>query len=107
MVDGVDVDVVDVQMQTTVGLIQDGANELQLRHGALRRVAAGGRVGGHILHADAPFQDVLHPADSIRHVMHGLLGVGDGHEVIELTAIPAIGQMFGVNTDPMGIQKTL
>src|SRR5690606_20525483 len=76
VVDGVDVDVVDVQQQVAVGLRQYRIDEIDLRH---RLVGRG--VVADVLDGDAPAQRVLDLTDAAGDMAHRLLGEGDGHQV--------------------------
>ena len=74
------IDVVDVEQDEAVRLLGHGAEKLPLAH--LRGVIA--QITRHVLEEDAPAEKLLHRPDTPGDVPHRLLGVGQGHEVVEV-----------------------
>src|SRR3990172_5070004 len=100
MVDAVDIDIIDIEMQITIRFFENGIDEFDFRH-----LLSGCCIVGNILNRHAPPDDVLCTPDAICNIVHGIFSKRDGHEVIEMTIICAITQVFAVTTDVMGIQK--
>ena len=78
------------------------SRELDLRHLLPRRA-----VVGDVLQGDAPLQDLLYLTDAFGDMPHGLLGEGDGQEVVEMTVVGAVAQMLGVGADAVVVQEGL
>ena len=97
MVDRVDIDIVDVQQKTAVGLAEHGIEKIDFLHFTARRR---GVIGG-VFHGDFLLQNVLYPADAFGHIMHGILGERDGQQVIEVAVIGAVAQVLAVMFDTM------
>ena len=102
VVAAVDEYVVNVQMQAAVGFFEHGIEKLEFAE-ITRRCG----VGGHVFHTDAAFEYLLHAANPLCDVVHGLLGEGYWHEVVELAMVAAIRQVFGVGACTMPVEKHL
>jgi hypothetical protein len=102
VVDAVDVDVVDVQQQAAVGALQHRQQEFEFAHPCARR-----GVVRDVLHRDRPLQDVLHAADARGDIFDRLGGEGNRHQVVQMAVVGTVGEMLGVITDAMGIEKAL
>ena len=100
MIHAIDEDVVDIQVQATIGFAQYRIEEGQLVH-----LAGWHGIGRHIFHADTSFQHVLHMANALGDIVHRLAGKGDWHQVIELPLVTAVRQVFGVGSHLVAVEK--
>ena len=66
MIDGVDVNIVHIQMNTAVGLACNGVKELNLVHLGKWRM----QVVGRVFYSNTAAQPVLHFADTPRGMLH-------------------------------------
>src|SRR5687767_1200477 len=82
MVHGADVDVVDVEEQSAVGSLGDGAQELPLLY---RRVRVS-EIAGDIFEQDLAAEPFLHGQDALYDVVERLLGVWQGQQVMRVVA---------------------
>ena len=89
MIDGVDVNIVHVQMNAAVGFTGNGVEELDLVHLGKRRM----QVVGRVFYGDTAAQSVLHFADTPRGMPHHFFGEGQRQQVVKMTAVMAIAQM--------------
>ena len=97
VIEGADIDVVDVEQEPAIGARRDLAHELPFGHLRL----AEGDVARHVLERQPAAEEVLHLADALDHVVERLLGVGDGQKVVQVHAVHAgPAQMIG---DPFGV----
>ena len=100
-IDAVDVDVVDIEQQAAVGFGEHRIDELELRQLLGRR-----GVVGDVFDDELPLQQILNLSDSAGHVMHGILGEGHGHEVVEVTLVVAAeAQVLRVAAHVMGVEE--
>src|SRR3990172_6592494 len=102
VIDAVHEDVVDVDEEVAVGLFEDGPDEVDLGHLLTWRAIVGG-----VFYRDASLKDCLYATDAIRHVMHRLLGEGDGHQVVDMPVVGAVAQVVAVTTNLVDIEKLL
>lgn len=100
MIDAVDVDIVDIQKETTICLLQNRPNEISLIHGLTRCRVVGDIFDGHFL-----TQNILSHTNAMGDMLDSLLRKRDRHEVIKMTLIAAIAQVFTVSKDPMILDK--
>ena len=106
MVEGADIDVVDVEQKPATGASRQLADEFPLGHLRLGE----GDVGRHILDGETPAEEILHVIDAIDDVVERLLGVGHGQEVVQVHPMDAgpaemIGDPFGLNALGEGLQS--
>lgn len=100
MVDGIDEEIVDVQQQVAIGLFQHRIDEVGFRHRLV-----GGRVVGDVLHRDAPTQRILRLADARGDMVHGFLGEGDRHQVVQMSVVGAVAQVLAVQDDVVLVEE--
>ena len=92
VVEGADIDVVDVEQEPAIGAPCHLAHELPLGHLGL----AEGDVARHVLERQPASEKVLNLADAVDDVVQRLLGVGDGQEVVQVHPVHAgPAQMIG------------
>ena len=91
MIDGVDVDIVHIEMNAAVGLACNGIEELDFVHFGKR----GMQVVGGVFYGDAAAQSVLHFADTPRGMPHHFFSEGQRQQVVEMAAVVAVAQMVG------------
>ena len=102
VIDGVDVDVVDVEQKLAVGLFQHSQQEITLRH----RLAGRGVVGD-VLDRDPPLQDFLRSSYAAGHMHDSLIAKRYRHQIVEMPLIAAIAEVFAVVANVMGVEKAL
>ncbi len=90
VVDAVNVDVVDIQVQQTIGFIDDMIDEVYFRHVRIGLC----QVIRNILQRHALAQDVLHSHHAFRHVVSSGFSEWYGHQIIQLSTVSAVRQMF-------------
>ena len=95
MVEGIDVDVVHVEVDVAVGFPCDGVEEFHFAHFSQRAV---GVIGG-VFHRNPHFQYFLHAADTRGGVAHGFPGKRQRQKVVYKTVVAAIAQVLGKKAD--------
>ena len=93
MIDGVDVNIVHVQMNAAVGFTGNSVEELNLIHFGKR----GMQVVGGVFHSNAAAQPVLHFADTARGMLHHFFSERQRQQIVKMTAVVAVAQMVGEN----------
>ena len=98
MIEGADIDIVDVEQKPAPGASRKLVDEFPLGHLGLGE----GDVGRHILDGETPAEEILHVVDAVDHVVQRLLGVGDGQEIVQVHPMDAgpaevIGDPFRLN----------
>ncbi len=78
VIDGADVDIVNVQQNAAVGFVGDCGKKDPFRHRRNRI----GQVAGNIFHQDAPPESVLYLADSSGNVPHRFFSVGKRQKIV-------------------------
>ena len=100
MVDAVYIYIVDVQQQVTISFGQYVIDELRFRH-----LLAGRSVIGHVFNSQAPPGNLLDAPDSSGRITDCLFGKRDRHQVVQVTVIGTIAQVFAVTTDVVRIKE--
>ena len=91
VIDGVDVDIVHVQMNAAIGLACNRVEELDLVHLGKR----GMQVVGRVFHGDATAQPILYFADTPCRMMHHFFSERQRQQIVKMTAVVAVAQMIG------------
>ena len=91
VIDGVDVDIVHIQMNAAVGFACNRVEELDLIHFGKR----GMQVVGGIFYGNAAAQPVLNFADTARGMPHHFFSERQWQQIVKMTAVVAIAQMVG------------
>jgi hypothetical protein len=98
VIEGADVDVVDVEQEPAAGTARELGDELPLHHFRLTEL----HVGGDVLQAQLAAEPLLHVVDARDDMIEGLARIGDGQEIVQVHAVhtgPA--QMIG---DPLRLR---
>ncbi len=93
VVDAVHDDVVDVEHEIAVGFFEHGERELEFTH---RRV--GRRIVGDVLECDALPENILYATYAAGDPAHGLRRKRDRQQVVEVSVVAAVTQVFGILT---------
>ncbi len=80
MVALVDIQVIDIEQQSTAAATRQLRQELRLAHGIVGKT----QVSGYILQQDRPFQHILHPPHSCAQQIQGGAIQGQRQQIIEL-----------------------
>ena len=102
VINTIDIGVVDIEQQLAVGLSKYGIDEIDLIH-----LLAGGSIVGDVFDGDGLFQNILHPSNPRRHIVHRLLGEGDRHQVIEMTVVTAVAEVFAIESNFVLLHEVL
>ena len=92
VIEGRDIDVVDVEQQVAIGPPRQFGQEVPFVHG----IGGEGDIGRGVFQGDTPSQDILHMDDPRRHMVQGFLGQGQGQQIVQVDAVGAgPAQMVG------------
>ena len=94
VIDAVHDDVVDVEHQVAVRLLQHGKQKLAFRHRRIERC-----VVADVFERHALLENVLYATHTTGDILDGLFGERDRHQVVELTVVTAVTQVFRVHAD--------
>ena len=100
MINTVDVDIVYVQQQVTIGLFQHLINKFRLRHYLARF-----QITGDIFDNQSLTENILHPHNPLRDIIGRRRRKRDGHQVVQMAVIAAIAQVLTVGLDIVLTQK--
>ena len=98
VVHAVDVNIVDVEQKIAVCLYQNGQQKIPFFENLPRRSVLGGVFNG-----NASFEDRLRPPYPLGYIVNRLIGERDRHQIIKMTIIRTVTQMFAVTADLMCI----
>ena len=91
MVNGVDVDIIHIEMNAAVGFAGNGVEKLDFVHFGKR----GMQVVGSVFYGNAAAQPVLHFTDTPRGMLHHFFSERQRQQIVKMTAVVAIAQMVG------------
>lgn len=102
VVEGVDVDVVDVQQQVVVGFGQYGVGEGQFIYCWFWC-----QVVGYVFYCDVLFQQILYVGDVGGGMVYGFVGEGNWQQVVQMVFVVVVVQVFVVQWYLMLVQEVI